>query len=315
MNGEPDFVRIIRLHKKWADGYTLLSQLLILLLFAGVYLLAEQSGVGPAERTGALVFFATMVLATAIWQAVGLGVARVHMLLDGIDLVTKSKRDAARAQSGCNGPSRQAEHAGYSSRACMGCAGQRLGRSGALFRLGCGRAAYRRDVSLGHDGRKCVRSLRRRTAGLQRPPEACFRCRSHGSSPSPDFLAPIPPSHRLAFRRLHSSATARFSGLAERAFVACLLPVRGGARICSRFRRAGREHTVRQMEQVQQEEQSSSAAEAETTAGIQRRTVGETAALYFAVSAGAVIGSVLRALASMTVLAWIGRAFHGAPCS
>ena len=29
MNGEPDFVRIIRLHKKWADGYTLLSQLVI----------------------------------------------------------------------------------------------------------------------------------------------------------------------------------------------------------------------------------------------------------------------------------------------
>jgi hypothetical protein len=95
MNGEPDFVRISRLHKKWADGYTLLSQLLILLLFTGVYFLAEQSNVGAAERTGAFVLLATMVLATAIWQAVGFGIARVHMLLEGIDLDTKSKRDAS----------------------------------------------------------------------------------------------------------------------------------------------------------------------------------------------------------------------------
>ncbi|EHK52656.1 hypothetical protein MAXJ12_34389 [Mesorhizobium alhagi CCNWXJ12-2] len=35
MSTEPDDIRIIRLHKKWADGYTLLSQHLILLLFTG----------------------------------------------------------------------------------------------------------------------------------------------------------------------------------------------------------------------------------------------------------------------------------------
>ena len=99
MNGEPDFVRIIRLHKKWADGYTLLSQLVILLLFTGVYLLSEHAGIGAAERTGAFVLLTAMVLATAIWQAVGLGVARVHMLLDGIDLETRSKRGASERTS------------------------------------------------------------------------------------------------------------------------------------------------------------------------------------------------------------------------
>ena len=92
MNAEPDFVRIIRLHKRWADGYTLLSQMLILLLFTAVYLLFEQAGLGTAERTGAFVLLGTVVLAAAIWQAVGLGVARVHMLLDGMDLETRSKR-------------------------------------------------------------------------------------------------------------------------------------------------------------------------------------------------------------------------------
>jgi hypothetical protein len=94
MSTEPEDIRIIRLHKKWADGYTLLSQLLILLLFTGVYLLFEQSGLGAAERTGAFILLTAMVLATAIWQAVGLGVARVHMLLEGIDLETRSKHHA-----------------------------------------------------------------------------------------------------------------------------------------------------------------------------------------------------------------------------
>jgi hypothetical protein len=91
MNGESDFIRIIRLHKKWADGYTLMSQLVILLLFTGIYLLFEQAGIGAAERAGAFVLLTAIVLATVIWQAVGLGVARVHMLLDGIDLETRSK--------------------------------------------------------------------------------------------------------------------------------------------------------------------------------------------------------------------------------
>ncbi|EHK52655.1 hypothetical protein MAXJ12_34384 [Mesorhizobium alhagi CCNWXJ12-2] len=35
-----------------------------------------------------------MILAAAIWQAVGLGVARVHMLLDGIDLEKRSMHGA-----------------------------------------------------------------------------------------------------------------------------------------------------------------------------------------------------------------------------
>ena len=58
-------------------------------------MLFEQAGIGAAERAGAFVLLAAMVLATAIWQAVGLGVARVHMLLDGIDLETRSKRGAS----------------------------------------------------------------------------------------------------------------------------------------------------------------------------------------------------------------------------
>lgn len=92
MSTEGDFVRIVRLHKRWADGYTLLTLLLILMLFTGTYVLYDQAGMDATERTGALVLMGTIILATAIWQAVGLGVARVHMLLEGMDLDARSKR-------------------------------------------------------------------------------------------------------------------------------------------------------------------------------------------------------------------------------
>ena len=87
----PDRIRIIKLHKRWADGYTLLWQIFILLLFGGIYLVLEQAGVGAQERTTTFVLLATMVLVAAIWQATGLGIARVHMVLSGIDLESPPK--------------------------------------------------------------------------------------------------------------------------------------------------------------------------------------------------------------------------------
>jgi hypothetical protein len=52
----------------------------------------DQSGIDAAERACALVFLACMILVAAIWQAVGLGVARVHMVLSGIDLERRAGR-------------------------------------------------------------------------------------------------------------------------------------------------------------------------------------------------------------------------------
>jgi hypothetical protein len=82
----PDRIRIIKLHKRWADGLTLLWQIFALLLFGGIYIGLEQFGVGAAEQSVAFILLAVMVLVAAIWQSTGLGVARVHMLLNGIDL-------------------------------------------------------------------------------------------------------------------------------------------------------------------------------------------------------------------------------------
>ena len=81
-----DRLRIVKLHKRWADGYTLLWQIFVFLLFGGIYFFLEQVGVRPEERTAAFVLLAVMVLIAAIWQATGLGIARVHMVLSNIDL-------------------------------------------------------------------------------------------------------------------------------------------------------------------------------------------------------------------------------------
>src|SRR5271169_227970 len=81
-----DRVRILKLHKGWADKYTLLWQVFILLLFGGIYFFLEQLGVDAAERSNALMVLSTMVLTAAIWQAAGLAIARIDMVFRGINL-------------------------------------------------------------------------------------------------------------------------------------------------------------------------------------------------------------------------------------
>ena len=97
----PDRIRIIKLHKRWADGWTLLWQLFALLLFGGIYIGLEQFGVGAAERSAAFILLGVMVLIAAIWQSTGLGVARLHMLINGIDLEQQPReRNPAAGDSG-----------------------------------------------------------------------------------------------------------------------------------------------------------------------------------------------------------------------
>jgi hypothetical protein len=86
MNSEPEHLRMVRLHKTWADRYTILWQVIIVILFGGIYAFLGEVHAAASDRTDALILLAVVVLSTVIWQAVGLGVARVHMLISGIDL-------------------------------------------------------------------------------------------------------------------------------------------------------------------------------------------------------------------------------------
>lgn len=82
----PERLRIIKLHWSWANGLTLLSQLVAFLLFGAVFLLYEREGMSVDERNGAFVFLGVMVLIAVVWQAIGLGIARLHMIVKGLDL-------------------------------------------------------------------------------------------------------------------------------------------------------------------------------------------------------------------------------------
>jgi hypothetical protein len=82
----PERVRIIKLHTRWADRYTPLWFGFALLLVTGFQFVLDRAGIEAAERTGVVMLLVLLVLLAAIWQAVGLGIARLHMIARGIDL-------------------------------------------------------------------------------------------------------------------------------------------------------------------------------------------------------------------------------------
>jgi hypothetical protein len=77
---------VLRLHNNWADRYMAFWHVCMIVLFGGIYVLLKGLGVGPTERTDAYIILAALLVVGAIWQAAGLTLARVHMLLDGIAL-------------------------------------------------------------------------------------------------------------------------------------------------------------------------------------------------------------------------------------
>jgi hypothetical protein len=58
----------------------------VLILFGGIYLFLDKAGVPQSDRVAPLVLLAVVVLVAAIWQAAGMAVARIHMMLEKIDL-------------------------------------------------------------------------------------------------------------------------------------------------------------------------------------------------------------------------------------
>ena len=81
----PELVRIIKLRKRWADRYTLLWFGFALLPVTGFQFVLDRAGIEAAERTGVVMLLVLLVLLAAIWQAVGLGIARLHMITRAIE--------------------------------------------------------------------------------------------------------------------------------------------------------------------------------------------------------------------------------------
>lgn len=70
-------IQVIAQHKEWANKYGGLWVVIVLVTFVAAFLLVEEEAV----RTPALVLLGTILVVGAVWQAAGMAVARVHMLL------------------------------------------------------------------------------------------------------------------------------------------------------------------------------------------------------------------------------------------
>jgi hypothetical protein len=81
----PERMRILKLHKHWADRYLLIWLVFALALLTGFKIFLDHTDVEPADRTALLALLGLIILLSAIWQAAGLAVARVHMIIAGID--------------------------------------------------------------------------------------------------------------------------------------------------------------------------------------------------------------------------------------
>jgi hypothetical protein len=81
---EPDYKALIKLHKAWADRFMILWFVFAVTLFAGVGFFLGDSTMEPAVRTDGFILLAVIVIVGAVWQAAGMTIARIHMLMEGI---------------------------------------------------------------------------------------------------------------------------------------------------------------------------------------------------------------------------------------
>ena len=67
-----------REHLTWAYRFALFWLVLSLVIFGGAYALAELQEMSEATRTLMFVMLGTILVTSAVWQAVGLAIARLE---------------------------------------------------------------------------------------------------------------------------------------------------------------------------------------------------------------------------------------------
>jgi hypothetical protein len=76
-----DEIAILRKHKKWADGYSVIWLIISFGVLAGNYWLLTMLEASEADRVAMMIVVATLVLVSAIWQAAGMSLARMERIL------------------------------------------------------------------------------------------------------------------------------------------------------------------------------------------------------------------------------------------
>jgi hypothetical protein len=74
-------IAIIRKHKRWADGYSMIWNVLAFAVLAGTYGLLTMLDASDTDRVCLMIVAATLVLVNAVWQAAGMALAAMERTL------------------------------------------------------------------------------------------------------------------------------------------------------------------------------------------------------------------------------------------
>jgi hypothetical protein len=92
MPGSERFITALKIHKRWADRYSIISIVLAISLMVAAAALAEMAEADAATRTGMMIVMATVVIVVCIWQAAGVVAAHIHeLILDRRDTATSAR--------------------------------------------------------------------------------------------------------------------------------------------------------------------------------------------------------------------------------
>jgi hypothetical protein len=72
------FITILKIHKAWADRFSIFSIILVIGLMVMAAALGEMAQADAATRTDMMIVMGTVVIVVCIWQAAGMAAAHIH---------------------------------------------------------------------------------------------------------------------------------------------------------------------------------------------------------------------------------------------
>lgn len=72
------FVTILKVHKAWADRFSIFSIILVIGLMVTTAVLSEMTQADAATRTDMMIIMGTVVIVVCIWQAAGMAAAHIQ---------------------------------------------------------------------------------------------------------------------------------------------------------------------------------------------------------------------------------------------
>jgi hypothetical protein len=85
------FITILKIHKVWADRFSIISIILAIGLMVTAVALGEMAQADAATRTDMMIVMGAVIIVVCIWQAAGMAAPHIHhhTLSRGLDVETR----------------------------------------------------------------------------------------------------------------------------------------------------------------------------------------------------------------------------------